>query len=76
MKVTIDLDADRYRAIEAEATRTNRSVGDIVDEALATWLDAVETDQDRTSATEALTEYRRDGGVAAETFFGTIEPSL
>ena len=28
------------------------------------------------SAAEALTEYRRDGGEAAEAFFGTIEPSL
>ena len=76
MKVTIDLDADHYRAVKAEATRTNRSVGDIVDEALEVWLDARETDEDRTSVAEALTEYRRDGGVAAETFFGTIEPSL
>ena len=76
MKVTIDLDADRYRAVKAEATRTNRSVGDIVDEALEVGLDARETDEDRTSVAEALTEYRRDGGVAAETFFGTIEPSL
>ncbi len=76
MKVTIDLDADHYRAIKAEATRTNRSFGDIVDEALEAWLDAGETEADRASATEALTEYRRDGGVAAEAFFGTIEPSL
>ena len=54
MKVTIDLDADHYRAVKAEATRTNRSVGDIVDEALETWLDASETDQDRTSADGGL----------------------
>ena len=72
MKVTIDLDADRYRAIKVEAARTDRSVRDIVDEALEAWLDASETNEDRTSAEEALTEYRRDGGVAAEDFFGTL----
>ena len=76
MKVTIDVDADRYRAIQAEAARMDRSVRDIVDEALEAWLDASETNEDLASAAEALTEYRRDGGAAAETFFGTIEPSL
>jgi len=75
MKVTMNLDADRYRAIEAEAARTNRRVRDIVDEALGAWLDAREADEDRISATEALTEYRREGGTPAAAFFATIEPS-
>ncbi len=72
MKVTIDLDADRYRAIKVEAARTDRSVREIVDEALEAWLDASESNEDRISAEEALTEYRRDGGEAAEAFFGTL----
>ncbi len=72
MKVTIDLDADLYRAVEAEAARTDRRVRDIVAEALEAWVDAGETEEDRTSATEALIEYRRDGGIAAEAFFETI----
>ena len=72
MKVTIDIDADRYRAIKVEAARTDRSVRDLVDEALEAWLEANETREDQASAEEALAEYRRDGGEAAEAFFGTL----
>jgi plasmid stability protein len=72
MKVTIDLDPDLYRAIKIEAAKGDRSVRDIVDEALAGWLDAVEQAEDRASATEALEEYRRDGGAAAEDFLRTL----
>lgn len=72
MKVTIDLDGDIYRAIKVEAARSDRSVRDIVDEALAAWLDAAEDGEDRASAEAALSEYRRDGGEAAEAFFGTL----
>lgn len=72
MKVTIDLDADVYRAIKVEAARSDRSVRDIVDEALRTWLEAAEATEDRASADEALAEYRRDGGEAAEAFFGRL----
>jgi predicted DNA-binding protein len=71
MKVTIDLAAELYRAVKVEAARTDRSVRDIVDEALEAWLDAAETREDLTSAKEALAEYRRDGGEAAESFLGT-----
>jgi predicted transcriptional regulator len=72
MKVTIDLDADIYRAVKVEAARTDRSVRDIVDEALEVWLDAAEAREDRESAEAALDEYRRDGGEAAESFFGSL----
>jgi plasmid stability protein len=72
MKVTIDLDGDTYRAIKVEAARSDRSVRDIVDEALAAWLDVIEDREDRASAEAALTEYRREGGEAAEAFFGTL----
>jgi hypothetical protein len=72
MKVTIDLDTELYRAIKVEAARSDRSVREIVDEALAAWLDAAEADEDRASAVEAIEEYRRDGGEAAEDFFGTL----
>lgn len=72
MKVTIDLDADVYRAVKVEAARSDRSVRDIVDEALASWLDAVEVKEDQASSAAALEEYRRDGGEAAEAFFGTL----
>ena len=72
MKVTIDLDAELYRAVKVEAARTDRSVRDIVDEALEAWLEVAEAREDRASAETALAEYRRDGGEAAASFFGTL----
>jgi plasmid stability protein len=72
MKVTIDLNADLYRAVKVEAARADRSVRDIVDEALEAWLEAAESHEDRASAEAALEEYRRDGGAAAESFFGSL----
>jgi hypothetical protein len=72
MKVTIDLDADLYRAVKVEAARNDRSVREIVDEALEAWLDSAEAREDRESAEAALVEYQRDGGEAAESFFGSL----
>lgn len=72
MKITIDLEADLYRAVKVEAARADRSVRDIVAEALTGWLDQAEEAEDRASADAALAEYRREGGVAAEEFFRTL----
>lgn len=72
MKVTIDLDPDLYRAIKVEAARTDRSVRDVVDQALEAWLQAAEDLEDRESAQAAMAEYRRDGGESAEAFFGSL----
>jgi predicted transcriptional regulator len=69
MKVTIDLDPELYRAVKVEAARADRSVREIVDDALATWLERLEDAEDATAATDALAEYERDGGVAADEFF-------
>jgi hypothetical protein len=69
MKVTINVDAAIYRAVKVEAARANRSVRDIVDEALAGWLERLEDAEDATAAADALTEYERDGGIAADDFF-------
>ncbi len=69
MKVTIDLDSEVYRAVKVEAARADRSVREIVDEALAAWLERLEETEDVAAAAEALAEYARDGGVAAEEFF-------
>lgn len=69
MKVTIDVDADLYRAVKVEAARGDRSVREIVDEALAAWLERLEEAEDAAGAVEALAEYERDGGVAADEFF-------
>ena len=72
MKVTIDLDGELYRAVKVEAARSDRSVREIVDEALTAWLEAAEAAEDRASADSALAEYRREGGVAAAEFFGSL----
>ncbi len=69
MKVTIDLDPDVYRAVKVEAARADRSVREIVDEALTEWLERLEGAEDAAAAAEALVEYERDGGIAADDFF-------
>lgn len=69
MKATFDLDDELYRAIKVEAARTDRSVREIVDEALEAWLARTEDAEDTASARDALAEYRRDGGTAAEAWF-------
>ena len=69
MKITLDVDADLYRAVKVEAARADRSVRDIVAEALDRWLDAAEEAEDRESANEAMAEYQRTGGMPAEPAF-------
>ena len=69
MKVTIDLDADLYRSLKVEAARADRSVRDVMADALAQWLERREDEEDRASAVEALAEYHRDGGTAAADYF-------
>lgn len=72
MKATFDIDSDLYRAIRVEAARADRSVRDVVEEALAAWLTRAEEAEDRESAAAALAEYRRDGGASAEEWFGRL----
>ena len=69
MKVTIDIDPELYRAVKVEAARGDRSVREIVEESLTAWLERLEDAEDATAAVEALAEYERDGGVAADEFF-------
>lgn len=72
MKVTFDLDQELYRTVKVEAARADRSVREVVEEALEAWLQATEEAEDRASAEAALQEYRRDGGEAAEAWFGRL----
>jgi len=72
VKVTLDLDQDLYRAVKVEAARTDRSVREVVEEAVARWLDAAEDAEDRASADAAIAEYQRDGGEAAQAWFGRL----
>ena len=69
MKITLDLpDAGLYRAIKVEAARQDRSVREVVDEALRTWLERAEDAEDAAAAAVALAEYAREGGVSAAEF--------
>ncbi len=69
MKITLDLDADLYRAVKVEAARADRSVRDVVAEALEGWLTVAEEAEDRASASQALAEYERTGGFPADQAF-------
>jgi plasmid stability protein len=72
VKATFELDPDLYRAIKVEAARGDRSVRDVVEEALSAWLVQTEDAEDRQSAQAALEEYARDGGEAAESWFAKM----
>lgn len=72
MKATFDLDDELYRAVKVEAARSDRSLRDIVEQALEAWLVQTEDAEDRTSAEAALEEYRRDGGEAADAWLGKL----
>lgn len=69
MKATFELDADLYRAIRVEAARTDRSVKDVVDEALRRWIEAQEDAEDLAAAEVAMAEYEREGGRDAHEVF-------
>jgi plasmid stability protein len=73
VKVTLDLvDAELYRAIKVEAARRDRSVRDIVEEALAHWLERLEEEEDAAAAEAAMDDYRRFGGRDAHEVFGEL----
>jgi predicted transcriptional regulator len=69
MKVTVDLDPELYRSLKVEAARVDRSVRDVLADAIEAWLERQEDVEDRASATTAMEEYRRDGGTSAAAFF-------
>ena len=72
MKATLELDPDLYRAIKVEAARTDRSVRDVVDEALRRWIEAQEDAEDIAAAEAAMAEYERDGGPDAHEVFSHL----
>jgi predicted transcriptional regulator len=72
MKATFDLSPELYRAIKVEAARSDRSVKDIVEEALEHWLEALEDAEDIAASDLAMAEYERDGGVSAEEVFAKL----
>ncbi|MFV2063848.1 MAG: hypothetical protein ACC726_10105 [Chloroflexota bacterium] len=69
MKVTVDLEPDLYRSLKVEAARADRSVRDVIAEAIDAWLARNEDEEDRASAQGALDEYGRAGGTSAAEYF-------
>jgi hypothetical protein len=70
MKATIAFrDAGLYRAIRMRAVAENRPIRDIVEEALAAWLERQEDAEDAAASGSALEEYETAGGVQADAFF-------
>ena len=55
--------------MKVEAARGDRSLREIVEESLAAWLERLEDAEGAAAAAEALAEYEREGGVAADEFF-------
>ncbi len=58
--------------MKVEAARADRSLREVVEEALTAWLERAEDDEDRASAVEALQECRGDG--ASARFCDSPEP--
>jgi predicted DNA-binding protein len=72
VKITLDVDPDLYRTLKVEAARADRSVRAVVAEAIEQWIERLEDAEDVASASDALEEYRRDGGTAAAAFFENL----
>lgn len=76
-KVTIVFDDDElYTAIKVLAARRNRTLKELVTEALAAWLEAQEEAEDAILAREALAEYREKGGLPWEEVKARLEATL
>ncbi|MBM2826910.1 MAG: hypothetical protein HW403_974 [Dehalococcoidia bacterium] len=66
-RITVVLDDEEmYAAIKEEASRLNRSVKDVVREALERWLEAQEDAEDMADYDERMAEYREKGGIPWE----------
>ncbi|HAL48815.1 MAG: hypothetical protein FI707_04805 [SAR202 cluster bacterium] len=73
-RMTVVFDDDElYTALKAEAARTGRYAKDIVTEALIEWFEAKEDEELSQGLDEIWAEYKRDGGIDAETFFTQLK---
>ncbi len=71
--MTVVLEDDLYTATKIEAARRNRSLREIVAEALQEWLETQEDMELAPLIEEAMAEYREKGGVGAEEFFRQLK---
>ncbi len=70
MKVTIAFrDDELYRSIKVIAARSGRQIRDVVEEALAEWLETRETAEDIEVSEEAIAAFERGEGIDANAFF-------
>ena len=70
MKVTIAFrDDELYRSIKVIAARSGRQIRDVVEEALAEWLESRETAEDVAESREAIAAIDRGEGIDANAFF-------
>ena len=70
MKVTIAFrDDELYRSIKVIAARSGRQIRDVVEEALAEWLETRETAEDIAVSREAIAAIERGEGIDANAFF-------
>ncbi len=72
-KMTVMLDDDLYTATKVEAARRNRTLKDVVAEALREWLEVQEDLELAPLIEEAMAEYREKGGIEAEEFFRQLK---
>ena len=73
-KLTVVLDSDElYTAVKVEAARRNRSLRDIVSEALREWLEAQEDAELIPLIEAARKEWQEKGGIEAREFFGRLD---
>ena len=70
MKVTIALRDDAlYRSIKIAATRSGRQIRDVVEEALAEWLESRELAGDIAASLDSVAAHERGESVDADAFF-------
>ena len=70
---TMSLDDSLYSALEAASGRSGRSVQELVNEAIVSWLvDAAMDDAEYSSIEDARAEAVEQGGVEFESFFDEL----
>ena len=70
---TMTVDDGLYGALEAAADRNGRSVQELANEAIASWLADAATDlADRAAIEQARAEAAEQGGVEFEVFFNDL----
>ncbi|MBA2721259.1 MAG: hypothetical protein H0U52_18760 [Chloroflexi bacterium] len=74
MKVTVEVEAALYRAIEFQAMKSAARLNEAVAKAMKAWLEAIEDAEDIADSNAAMAEYERDGGgLSAEDVFASLD---